>query len=495
MSNDIKSTAISWSVVQSPTVQSNEISTNTITLNSVDGSSNTTISSEGIITPNLTTFSINNNDLTFNDTEIVIGDKVLTFDGEDEVIPANSVTDEARVFARVAQESATVAEASMETAVASASAASISETNAANSATSAAESASTLEDIVDMAEWALPVDYMRFSHVKTIKELGEQASDLYDTEVWKYPLNSLQNDIVHTFDMYFPKLRKLYLQIDGGGKIGFDPASIIREHNLEEVRCYFPNKDRLERGFFYGYSQVDKMYIHAPKARLVEGYFISTAAPKWVWIHSATTKFERWCVNPDRLTTIAHLGGANIESIQMDRHYKLSEIGSSFPYATYINLQGTKLNKGTVLRIVNNLLTYDSTTMETVPTLTMGIDPALNGDEEINAALLLAQAPAEEGGKGWSVAVNGFTINSDANAATLGLRKPIYIKRWEDSEGGYIDENGTQWSIRYGNSVLHNWQANEQLGYEEFATLQDALETWGLTEYMEIPNEEQINNN
>ena len=495
MSNDIKSTAISWSVVQSPTVQSNEISTNTITLNSVDGSSNTTISSEGIITPNLTTFSINNSDLTFNDTEIVIGDKILTFDGEDEIIPANSVTDEARVFARVAQESATVAEASMETAVASASAASISETNAANSATSAAESASTLEDIVDMAEWALPVDYMRFSHVKTIKELGEQASDLYDTEVWKYPLNSLQNDIVHTFDMYFPKLRKLYLQIDHAGKLWFDPNSIVKNMHLEEVRCYFPNiNDKLYYGFFYGGTTIDKMYIWAPKARFGDGYFISQAKPKWLWVHTAETKITRWVLTPDRLTTIAHLGGANIEYIQMDRHYQLSEIGSSFPYATYINLQGTKLNKGTVLRIVNNLLTYDSTTMETVPKLTMGIDPALDGDEEINAALLLAQAPVEEGGKGWSVAVSGFTINSDANAATLGLRKPIYIKRWKDSDGGHIDENGTRWSIRYGNSVLHNWQANEQLGYEEFATLEDALTTWGLTEYIEIPQEEQNNN-
>jgi hypothetical protein len=191
------------------------------------------------------------------------------------------------------------------------------------------------------------------------------------------------------------------------------------------------------------------------------------------------------------------LGDNVFTMVDFKEHFVTGQLTTKagFPKATHINMPAAKLNKESLMPILNNLLPYDSTTMKSTPQLTIGIDPALNGDEEINAALLLAQAPVEEGGKGWNVAVSGFTINSDANAATLGLRKPIYIKRWEDSEGGYIDENGTRWSIRYGNSVLHNWQANEQLGYEEFASLEDALTTWGLSEYIEIPQEEQNNNN
>ena len=124
--------------------------------------------------------------------------------------------------------------------------------------------------------------------------------------------------------------------------------------------------------------------------------------------------------------------------------------------------------------------------METVPELTLGIDPTLDGDEEINAALLNAQTAVEDGGKGWSVAVSGFTITA-GGVATMALRKPVYARRTRNDEGEYIDNDGARWSVRYGNTVLANWVANEQLGYEEFSTLEDALEQWGLSEFTPEP--------
>lgn len=91
MANSIKNTIINWTVAQTPTVQSNEIFTNTINLSNDDDTMNTTIDGSGIVTPNLTTFTINNGDLKFEDEQIVINDKILTFDGEDVVIPENTI--------------------------------------------------------------------------------------------------------------------------------------------------------------------------------------------------------------------------------------------------------------------------------------------------------------------------------------------------------------------------------------------------------------------
>ena len=178
-----------------------------------------------------------------------------------------------------------------------------------------------------------------------------------------------------------------------------------------------------------------------------------------------------------------------LTSVELPDFFALHTIGYGFPSATIINLQKASLNKASVMAILNALLTYDATTMETAPELTLGIDPTLDGDAEINEALLLAQTAVEDGGKGWNVAVNGFTITA-GGGATMALRKPVFAKRWQDADGGYIDAEGVRYSIRYGNTVLENWVANEQLGYTEFAAIEDALTEWGLTEYQPETTEE-----
>jgi hypothetical protein len=59
----------------------------------------------------------------------------------------------------------------------------------------------------------------------------------------------------------------------------------------------------------------------------------------------------------------------------------------------------------------------------------------------------------------------------------------------------YVDSANMRYSVDWGHMVTSpDGKTPFELGYEEFATLEDALTTWGLTEYIEVPNEEQNNN-
>ena len=174
-----------------------------------------------------------------------------------------------------------------------------------------------------------------------------------------------------------------------------------------------------------------------------------------------------------------------VKKIKLEMHTGLWNVPYGFPHATLINFNKTKLNKASVMAILNDLKPYDAATMTTVPELSIGIDPALDGDEEINAALLLAQESVENGGKGWNVAVSGFNIIFDEAQPAIQDDPVIYAEKRADADGCYVDEKGERWSVRWGNVVIQNYQRNEELGYTEFSTLEDALSHWGLTEYKE----------
>ncbi len=358
-------------------------------------------------------------------------------------------------------------------------------TEAATSATAAAESATAAAESVDMAEMSLPCDYMRFAHVTSFKELAQQAPDLIETEVWRYPLNSLDNAGETSMDTYFKRLRRVCLYSEAASVWSSirDPdyriVPFFNNSQLEEVRVVYPKAKSISYMTPWGSNSVERLYVYAPQATNFNIYAVAGFYPRWVWLYVASENIDNWILQSG-VRTIAYIGPV-AKKINQSCLKKLTEVLCGFPVATLLNFQKAQLNKESVLRIVNSLQPYNPATMTEMPQLTVGIDPALDGDEEINAALLLAQTSVEDGGKGWSVAVAGFTITAGGATATFGLRRPVYARRWEAAEGDYVDADGTRWCVRWGNTVLENWVANEQLGYDEFASIEDALEAWGLT--------------
>lgn len=234
-------------------------------------------------------------------------------------------------------------------------------------------------------------------------------------------------------------------------------------HTTKEVFVMLPKGTLREN--FGSWGQFEKMYLVCRNKIVTFELLTNTYAYGWVFLKEL------------------HMPLNVVESIDLNRYRVLESVPFGFPYATHINFNNAKLNKPSVMAILNALLTYDAATMATVPELTLGIDPTLDGDEEINAALLNAQAAVEDGGKGWNVAVNGFTIVFD-EAQPANLDEPvIFAQKKPDSDGCWVDANGERWTVRWGNVVTQNYQCNAQLGYTEFSSIETAVTTWGLTEY------------
>lgn len=286
-------------------------------------------------------------------------------------------------------------------------------------------------------------------------------------------------------DTYFKRLRRvcLYSEATSVWSSINDPdyriVPFFNNSQLEEVRVVYPKAKSISYMTPWGSNRVERLYVYAPLATTFNNYAVSGFYPRWVWLYVASENIDNWILQAG-VRTIAYIGPV-AKKINQSCLKVLTEVLCGFPVATLINLQKAQLNKESVLRIVNSLQPYNPDTMTEMPQLTLGISTEVNGDEEVNEALLLAQTAVEDGGKGWSVAVTGFTITAGGAAATLGLRRPVYARRWADAEGDYVDADGTRWSVRWGNTVLENWVANEQLGYDEFASIEDALDAWGLT--------------
>lgn len=405
----------------------------TIYLNNVeDPDMSTTLDGSSLSTTNVTTFTINNNDLTFTDGEIVIGDKVLTFDGEDEVIPANSVTDEARMFARVAQESAAIAEEGASVASSAAVAADTSATNASQSATVAAESAAAIEGANDAianydAHWR--------AYYKTVTSL---------------PTGYLQGAPITKFEYDMPKLTT--------AQSCFNTCKNLRSFTgslqaLTNGRTFFTDCNALT-------------IFESDLSALTSAYGMFYGAP---------------------LASFGAPLGKLTDGTRMFVDCQMQIFASDLPALTTGSMMfyACQLNKESALRVLGSIPTYESGSHP----ITIGIHVDNQADEEVLAAIEAAKV------KGWTITTQW---NGTATASTFALRPtpqpPIYTKREHDELGEYIDASGVRYALDWGHSVISPHGTPEELGYTLFDTLEDALTSLGLTEYMEIPQEEQNNN-
>ena len=425
---------------------------------------------------------------------------------------AQTAAAEAQTSQTAAAQSAADAQTSKTAAAQSAADAQASQTKAQQAAQQSADNAELLGDaalksgdniftgsnVFEGITNLLPADFWRYDCCTTGAEVRALAGESENFANWVYPLRNVNLTAgaggwgnLFTFKTQ-QKGERLYLysewsNLNTSGALLW--GKFVENWAGDTLMVYFPNmKGRAFHGFFT--CTVVNVTIIIPNITSLNNYFFNFNEIKNLCIISkveSLNPIDFWIYGGGerRLKTL-NLPLNKIKNVTWVNSAAMTQVLSGFPFATVVNFQKAKLDKASVLRILNSLQTYDAQTMETVPELTLGIDPTLDGDEEINAALLNAQTAVEDGGKGWSVAVSGFTITA-GGVATMALRKPVYARRTRNDEGEYIDNDGARWSVRYGNTVLANWVANEQLGYEEFSTLEDALEQWGLSEFTPEP--------
>ena len=404
---------------------------------------------------------------------------------------AEASASEAQTAAREASTAAGIAVARQEAAEQSASEAAASAALLGDAALQSGDNTFTGNNVFSGETWGvLPIDFYKFSWCKTyadmkiicptwagLKNVCVDLSNLDEPEY--YGVMDEGADILENVMFYFSgDIKRI------GTLNGRQPSTA--KNPLKSFTVYAPNATKCGR--FRLPPNVEEIKIITPNTIFHTSCFDWAVNLKRIYFITKNTRLAKTKAGMFGLgwayeyVQEIHAPLNILTSVELPDFFALHTIGYGFPSATIINLQKASLNKASVMVILNNLLTYDATTMETAPELTLGIDPTLDGDEEINEALLLAQTAVEDGGKGWNVAVSGFTITA-GGGATMALRKPIFAKRRQDADGSYIDAEGVRYSIRYGNTVLENWVANEQLGYEEFGTIEDALNEWGLEEY------------
>lgn len=142
-----------------------------------------------------------------------------------------------------------------------------------------------------------------------------------------------------------------------------------------------------------------------------------------------------------------------------------------------------KLDKNSALNVFATIPSY---TDGVSYLLTVGIHIDHQNDEEVLAAIESATA------KGWTVTTQW---NGTATTSTYSLRptqsQPIYAKYEADELGMYIDANNVCYSVNWGHMISSpDGKSPEELGYTLFESIEEALTTWGLTEIMEIPEQE-----
>lgn len=414
--------------------------------------------------------------------DVTIENGVIKFNPEDEnLIPANSVTNETKEYARVAQESAVIAEEGASVASAAASAASISETNAANSATSAAESATeVIESVETISEHEL--------HLRAMYRNLKDGTDYFngDTSLTSFPYDmpKLQTGVRMFLKSPMKRFDRDISALQNGN-------AMFSQSEIEEFDAPLDSLQIAKN--FFAQSKRFRSFKTTSLENLTDAEdFLSFCYSLNVGI---------WGYDLPNLTNGANLLGhskaigfrGRLDKLQYARGMCSGQSGFTLFEAdlpSLIDAQNfmnqTILDKASVLRVLTTIPAYTSGTHR----ITIGIHIDHQADEEVLAAIEAATA------KGWTVTTQW---NGTATASTFALRptpsQPVYVKREQNEDGRYVNATGTLFEVEWGHDVHSpDGKTPSELGYEQFNSLEAALTSWGLTEYMEIPNEEQINN-
>lgn len=118
-------------------------------------------------------------------------------------------------------------------------------------------------------------------------------------------------------------------------------------------------------------------------------------------------------------------------------------------------------------------------------TLAISLPANYTDDAEVVAAIATAEA------NGW--VFEKRTYDAESTASTFALRRilvrRILVRQTQDDNGNYVDADGMRYRVDWCEEVIG--AEPEQLGYAGFASFEEALELWGLTEYVD-PAEENL---
>lgn len=426
---------------------------------------------------------------------------------------ANSAS-QAKASATSADSSKTQAAASATQAATSATDAATSASAAATSATQAAESAELLGDAAlksadntftgnnifngalggEGSLYGLPmVSWLGMSHVlKNVELTTEEVKRIFPNHDKMEVVPYIKCSSIR-FDQVLTKIKYGFFEIT----------------NANTIYSSQPNGVKSDSGEHWVYSESSDLYLYAINLRAKKsfGFFpnytssrgmtsftLTTAKIKeqHVWVYAP--KWQKALIRPEYNATYENKlvfelinYPTSFTELTLERECCLSLVNFNLHKCQKVKVTQTRLDKPSILMILNTLPSYDEATMTTIPTCSMYINEELDGDEEIKNALLNLQAPVADGGKGWTIAISGITLSE---AATFGLRKMWYVSKEKDDAGKYVDSENQRWSVSAGTVAMRHYETNESIGYEQFASLDDALTEWGLTEIMEIPEEQ-----
>ena len=142
-----------------------------------------------------------------------------------------------------------------------------------------------------------------------------------------------------------------------------------------------------------------------------------------------------------------------------------------------------QLDKSSSLKVLNSIPSYTSGTHN----ITMGIHIDHQNDTEVLAAIENASS------KGWTVTYQ-WNGTPTSTASTFGFTR-IWVRKTVDEMGDYIDQNGDKIKVDYCDGISDPANSTpEDHGYEQFRSIEAAVEYWGLTPYIDPTLEEPTEN-
>lgn len=194
-------------------------------------------------------------------------------------------------------------------------------------------------------------------------------------------------------------------------------------------------------------ATVEEMYVFAPNAKTAEGAIRGNVL---------ATKMGGDFSSATNLSLFAYY------------NYKLRIFDAVFPCASNMNFafSSSQLNKESAIRILNSIPAYTSGSHP----IGIGIHVDHKTDDEVLAAIANAEA------KGWTLTVQWNGAPTAQTTSTFGLRKPsIYAKLSEIERPDGSKEQILDWG---------HYVSNPE-DYEEFSSLEEAYEHFGLPNDLE----------
>ena len=119
--------------------------------------------------------------------------------------------------------------------------------------------------------------------------------------------------------------------------------------------------------------------------------------------------------------------------------------------------------------------------------LTISLPTGYEQDAAVAESLETARA------KGWTLTIQTYTPETEAAAATFGMRR-VWVRRVQDEQGGYVDADGVRWSVDWCVDMLTpDGSTPDAHGYELYRSTEAAVAYWELSAWVDPNAKEHFN--